>query len=65
MIIKEEVVKVEISSEELSRIVMPNLYSAGFRIDDVEHAEVGLVVGEGGEIKRVDGVVLRYKRVKQ
>jgi len=65
MNIKEEIVSVEITNEELGRIVAPHLSQIGFELSQIDEAEIKMVISETGEINTVNGVIIRYKRVRK
>lgn len=63
MKVKEEVVNVEISYKELARIIMPNLFAAGFDITEINESKINLSVADTGEIIAEHGAIIKFKKV--
>jgi hypothetical protein len=65
MNIKEEVINVEVTLDELGRLTMPHLANIGFEVTEVDEAEIKIQISDTGEIKPVNGVIIKFKRAKK
>jgi len=65
MIIKEEVINIEITYEELARIINPQMANSGFEITEINESEIKMEVNDLGHIIVKNGAIIKFKRSKK
>jgi len=65
MLVKDEIINVEITYDELSKLIMPHLFNAGFQIEEVNETEFKIQLNESGEIITRNGIIIKFKRSRK